>query len=99
MQRVRQVGALGRRLLRAVLRRGSIPRLPPRDAYRLWSTTYDAQPDNVVLALEGDLFAELSAPAPVEGGVVVDIGCGTGRHWARLFARRPRFLRGVDSSP
>jgi ubiquinone/menaquinone biosynthesis C-methylase UbiE len=99
MQPERRVGALYRRL-RALLRpRRAVPRLTPREAYRLWSETYDLQPDNVVLALEDDLFAALAGPAPVEGGVVVDVGCGTGRHWAALLSRGPRLLQGVDSSP
>jgi len=81
-----------------VPRRG-VPRLTPCDAYRLWSETYDAQAENVLLLLEADLFAGLAAQAPVEGGVVADVGCGTGRHWGWLLARRPRLLHGVDSSP
>jgi len=99
-RRERRVGSFFSRLLRAVLRPGrAVRRLTPRRAYRLWSETYDAQPDNVVLALEDDLFGELSAPSPIEGGIVVDVGCGTGRHWGKLFSRRPRLLNGVDSSP
>ena len=79
--------------------RRAVPRLTPRDAYRLWSETYDAQADNVLLPLEADLFVGLAAQAPIEGGVVADVGCGTGRHWGWLLARRPRLLQGVDSSP
>jgi SAM-dependent methyltransferase len=91
--------ALYRGLRRALPFRRSVPVLAPEDAYRLWSETYDAQPGNVVLALEQEIFSELLAGAPVAGSTVVDIGCGTGRHWAQLLAGRPRALHGVDSSP
>ena len=74
-------------------------RLAARDAYRLWAASYDAQPDNVVLELERQLFSELLTQVPLEGRAVLDVGCGTGRHWARLAAERPRALVGADSSP
>lgn len=90
--------ALAGRLRRALGVRGGVRRLAPREAYRLWSQSYDAEPDNVMLILEEDLFAELFAGVEVTGRVVVDIGCGTGRHWHRLSSRRPSQLHGVDSS-
>jgi ubiquinone/menaquinone biosynthesis C-methylase UbiE len=100
MQREQRFGSLVRRLLRALLHRSrAVRRLTPRQAYRRWSETYDAQPDNVVLALEADLFASLIDLVPVEGGVVIDVGCGTGRHWDLLFSRGPGLLHGIDSSP
>ena len=73
--------------------------LPPVDAYRLWSASYDDQPDNLVLRLEEELFASLLAGIPLAGRTVLDVGCGTGRHWPRLQAGQPRALGGVDSSP
>jgi len=73
--------------------------LVSREAYRLWSETYDAQPDNVILHLEAQLFGELLSDLAVEGKTVLDVGCGTGRHWERLMARRPAALIGADSSP
>jgi ubiquinone/menaquinone biosynthesis C-methylase UbiE len=76
-----------------------VRRLAPQDAYRLWSESYDAQPDNVVLALEQEIYNGLLSDELVTDQVVVDIGCGTGRHWGHLLARRPRVLHGVDSSP
>jgi SAM-dependent methyltransferase len=73
--------------------------LASREAYRLWSATYDAQPDNVILHLEAGLFGELLSDVAVEGKTVLDVGCGTGRHWERLMARHPASLIGADSSP
>src|SRR5262245_17593422 len=55
--------------------------LAPAAAYDRWAATYDSQPDNVVFALEGPLFTELLARVVIEKKIVIDIGCGTGRHW------------------
>jgi ubiquinone/menaquinone biosynthesis C-methylase UbiE len=85
--------------LKALLPWRRSARLAPRDAYRLWSTTYDQQPDNVVLRVESALFSDLLARNPIEDLDVLDVGCGTGRHWATLAARRPRSLQGADNSP
>lgn len=73
-------------------------RLAPEAAYRLWSETYDAQPGNVVLALERRIFTSLLSGFVLTDKVVVDIGCGTGRHWSELLDCRPRALHGVDTS-
>jgi ubiquinone/menaquinone biosynthesis C-methylase UbiE len=91
------MGVIVRRLLRTAL---STPkRITAREAYRLWASTYDAQPNNLLLALEEEVFAELLACVDLEGRAVLDVGCGTGRHWQRLWAARPGALAGVDTSP
>jgi ubiquinone/menaquinone biosynthesis C-methylase UbiE len=88
---VRLRTALGLRRLRV---------LSPKEAYRLWSRTYDAQPDNAVIALEQEIFRELLSDdmTTLADKVVLDVGCGTGRHWQRLLACQPRLLQGVDIS-
>jgi len=86
------------RILKSLLPSRGVSRLAPRDAYRLWSATYDEQPDNVVLRLESKLFADLLEGITLEDKVVLDVGCGTGRHWSELLARRPSRLDGADSS-
>ncbi len=73
-------------------------RLNPADAYDRWAETYDSQLDNVVFALESPLFSELLARVEIEGKAVLDIGCGTGRHWAEILSRKPAKLYGVDPS-
>jgi ubiquinone/menaquinone biosynthesis C-methylase UbiE len=72
--------------------------LPPAEAYDRWSDSYDDQPDNVVLTLESLLFSELLARVAIEGKVVIDIGCGTGRHWKQILSRNPAEIAGVDAS-
>ncbi len=73
--------------------------LPPREAYRLWSETYESQPGNPVLALEQEIWASLLSREAIAGKVVIDIGVGTGRHWSELVSYGPRELHGVDISP
>src|SRR5437773_2062497 len=73
-------------------------RVGPVEGYDRWAATYDAQPNNVVLALESPLFSELLARVVIEGNIVVDIGCGTGRHWPEILSRTPAELIGVDPS-
>ena len=86
---LRRIGRLfGSRLLRVA----------PVKAYDRWAATYDSQPDNVVLALESSLFTELLARVDIEGKIVLDIGCGTGRHWPDILLRMPAELIGVDPS-
>lgn len=67
-------------------------------AYDLWAATYDEQPDNLMLALDEELFARLAPAERMEGKHITDIGCGTGRHWAKIFAARPMSLTGYDVS-
>ena len=73
--------------------------LAPRQAYELWSATYDAQPHNVILQREHQLFGELLSRVPLAGKTILDVGCGTGRHWERLLSQGPRALHGADTSP
>jgi malonyl-CoA O-methyltransferase len=52
--------------------------LAPREAYRRWAPTYDAE--NAFSVLERDLVDALS-PSP-RGQRLLDVGCGTGRRLA-----------------
>lgn len=70
----------------------------PRKAYNLWAGGYDSQPGNLMLDLDEKLFAELLDPLTLKGAVVADIGCGTGRHWAKLLEKGPSRLVGFDVS-
>ena len=87
-----------------------LPESEPAAAYDIWALQYDNQPDNLMLALDEQVFADLLAqtPAPAApddkggasptGEVIADIGCGTGRHWPKLYERRPSRLIGFDVS-
>src|SRR5581483_3355628 len=63
-----------------------------------WASTYDLQPNNAVLELEAQLFRELLSRVSLDGRTVVDVGCGTGRHWREIRAAHPARLIGIDPS-
>lgn len=69
-----------------------------KTAYDLWAAGYDAQPGNLMLELDRRVFSALLANVQIKGRRVADIGCGTGRHWPELFARKPATLHGFDVS-
>jgi ubiquinone/menaquinone biosynthesis C-methylase UbiE len=73
-------------------------RLIPAEAYNAWAETYDTQLNNPVLMLESEIFTELLARISVKGKTVMDVGCGTGRHWKEILAQTPNKLTGADPS-
>ncbi len=76
----------------------SVRKLSSHDAYGIWSAFYDEQPDNVVLYLEGKLFSEMISAVDLKNREVLDIGCGTGRHWKEISDQNPGLLTGIDNS-
>jgi ubiquinone/menaquinone biosynthesis C-methylase UbiE len=70
----------------------------PEKAYDLWAETYDAQPDNLMLALDEAVFSALLGKTETANKTIADIGCGTGRHWPKLLAGKPDCLTGYDVS-
>src|ERR1700744_6050514 len=70
----------------------------PATAYDIWALSYDHQPDNLMLALDEELCGSLLAQVQLSGKVIADIGCGTGRHWQKIFDRQPSRLGGSDVS-
>ncbi len=71
----------------------------PAEAYDLWSSDYDDQPDNLMLALDDNIFSILLKKANPGNKVIIDIGCGTGRHWSEIMKQEPISLTGYDVSP
>lgn len=70
----------------------------PEKAYDLWAQKYDAQPDNLMLALDEDLFSKLLKHVDITNKIVIDVGCGTGRHWPKILKNDPAKLIGYDVS-
>ncbi|MDB5144188.1 MAG: methyltransferase protein, partial [Mucilaginibacter sp.] len=68
------------------------------EAYDLWSEDYDLQPGNLMLDLDEILFPKLLDKTVIQNKTVADIGCGTGRHWAKIFQMQPSSLTGFDVS-
>ncbi len=65
-----------------------------REGYRLWSETYDSDP-NPLLALEFRTLARKMMS--LEGKVFLDVGCGTGR-WTEHAAAEGARCIGIDLS-
>ncbi len=70
----------------------------PETAYDLWADAYDRQPLNLMLALDKDVFTALLQHIPLNRQSIVDVGCGTGRHWYDLLRQQPARLVGYDVS-
>lgn len=85
--------------IRASARKLFHPEVAPAQAYDWWAPTYDQQPGNLMLALDEQIFAGLLSHIPCSGKIVVDFGCGTGRHWDHLLAQKPFKVIGYDVSP
>ena len=75
-----------------------VRRLSSRDAYGIWYAFYDDQPDNAVLFLEEKLFSEMLSHTEIKNRNILDIGCGTGRHWKEILDHKPLKLTGIDNS-
>jgi ubiquinone/menaquinone biosynthesis C-methylase UbiE len=86
------------KILNKLKKKKTAQRLSSTEAYKLWSSFYDKQPDNVVLFLEEKLFREMISSMTIKDKVILDIGCGTGRHWRELLNLNPARLKGIDSS-
>ena len=70
----------------------------PAEAYNLWSLQYDSQPGNLMLALDEALVTGLIKDTDFTNKIIADIGCGTGRHWQKIFSKKPARLLGYDVS-
>jgi len=68
------------------------------EAYDLWAENYDAQPGNLMLDMDEEVFAALLTEVNIQGKQVADIGCGTGRHWPKMFEAKPAGITGFDVS-
>jgi ubiquinone/menaquinone biosynthesis C-methylase UbiE len=70
----------------------------PETAYDLWAANYDDQPDNLMLALDEDVFSTLLNQIQLKDKTLIDVGCGTGRHWKKIFNKEPKKITGFDVS-
>jgi ubiquinone/menaquinone biosynthesis C-methylase UbiE len=90
-------------VLSRILRRMFRPRalaveMDPTSGYDLWSSTYDLETENLLVALDDEMFGRMLQRVPVRGKVIADIGCGTGRHWKKIIDQQPAELVGYDVS-
>jgi ubiquinone/menaquinone biosynthesis C-methylase UbiE len=78
--------------------KGKNKEINPEKGYDIWAVSYDDQPDNLMLALDEAVFTGLAAELELAGKKIVDVGCGTGRHWKKIFDTLPAQLTGYDVS-
>ena len=69
-------------------------RVDVREGYDLWAETYDETP-NPVVAMDARYTLDVLSPRP--GELILDGGCGTGRHLGSLLRARSNPV-GVDFS-
>ena len=72
--------------------------LAPEQAYEIWSANYDNQPGNLMLDLDERIFSDLIENIDLRDKEIADIGCGTGRHWQKIYSKNPSNLMGFDVS-
>ena len=70
----------------------------PEVAYNHWAGSYDSQPDNLMLALDDEVFSGLLNHINIKNKIIADIGCGTGRHWKKMLDNEPKKIIGFDVS-
>jgi ubiquinone/menaquinone biosynthesis C-methylase UbiE len=68
------------------------------EAYDIWANTYDMQPGNLMLDLDEMIFASLIKNVDIKNKIVADFGCGTGRHWQKIYEKKPDTVIGFDVS-
>jgi ubiquinone/menaquinone biosynthesis C-methylase UbiE len=76
----------------------SLYELEPELAYDKWSLNYDTQPGNLMLDLDEVLFIELIENVDFHNKIIVDVGCGTGRHWKKIYDKNLARMIGFDVS-
>ncbi len=70
--------------------------LEPLQAYQLWANTYDKTEGNALLFAESSAVRPLLEALSLQGKVVLDAGCGTGRYLEILRQFQPHMLVGID---
>jgi ubiquinone/menaquinone biosynthesis C-methylase UbiE len=85
--------------IKNLLRKSTAPvEKPVAEAYDLWSGSYDHQPGNLMLDLDENIFTDLLSGIHLHHKIIADIGCGTGRHWQKLYEKNPALIIGFDLS-
>lgn len=70
----------------------------PVSAYNILAPIYDSQKANLLMTLDEALFQDLLKSLDLNEKVVLDLGCGTGRHWKKFMERSVKKVIGADSS-
>jgi ubiquinone/menaquinone biosynthesis C-methylase UbiE len=86
--------------IKRLLQKASFPEIERAtvEAYDIWSFSYDMQPGNLMLDLDELIFTGLIKNINLNNKTVADIGCGTGRHWQKIYEKKPANVIGFDVS-
>lgn len=90
------LGRIKRKLVNTFIR--GRKEVAPAIAYDLWAASYDEQTGNPIVFLDDIVFTELLHNINVEGKRIIDIGCGTGRHWNKFAAKKISGITGYEVS-
>lgn len=72
--------------------------MSPKRGYALWAASYESE-NNLMQTLDEQLVQTLLQHIDLQGGKILDFGCGTGRHWSFLKSQHPESIIGCDISP
>lgn len=85
------------RLLRALRRRRSLPELASQAAYAKWAASYQPHDHNALMEKESRLMWQ-SLGRSLQGAVVLDLACGTGRYGRHAQREGAARVVGLDNS-
>lgn len=83
--------------LKRLFRRASRPMLSSVDAYAQWADSYLPQAHNPLMQAEEAAMLDLFPP--MQGQIVLDLACGTGRYGILCAERGAKTIIGLDNSP
>ena len=91
-------------MLKTIKRFTAKSQFPEREKVMRWKPMISGhipttcQPGNLMLDLDEHIFSELIKNIDLQNKTVADIGCGTGRHWQKIYAKNPAQVMGFDVS-
>ena len=71
--------------------------LNPKEGYDIWAETYEDS-ENLMQHLDHTIVDHLLSEFNPSNKVVLDFGCGTGRHWPKISDHSPSKIIGCDIS-
>lgn len=73
--------------------------LESREAYKLWSQSYDDEKNNLILYYDEIILKKLLFEINLNGKTLLDFGSGTGRNWKEYSNYNTGRIIGCDTSP
>jgi ubiquinone/menaquinone biosynthesis C-methylase UbiE len=67
-------------------------------AYNIWAENYDNEQNNLMMYYDKIILTDLIYKINLKEKVILDYGCGTGRHWPEIIKHNPEKIIGCDLS-